>query len=200
MTQIAKIGVTRQCGVCGRTLLLGEQVEEFTNGVRRVSVCTLCLPEATARGWLRVGAPAPPPVEEDAPEQGERRGWRRKRRPVPEVEAPEPEEPERAVPVPAARAIERGVDAFNASAYRRTVASIAKSLGVPRASDVVLSGNRPDAIVTVAWEISWYQYRVEAEHGGHVRLEDRGDDPGDIDARWRDWNAQVAPDGQLTLV
>ena len=48
MTQIAKIGVTRQCGVCGRTLLLGEQVEEFTNGVRRVSVCTLCLPEATA--------------------------------------------------------------------------------------------------------------------------------------------------------
>src|SRR6476661_7143128 len=48
----------------------------------------------------------------------------------------------------------------------------------PRASVVVLSGNRPDAIVTVAWEISWYQYRVEAEHGGHVRLEDRGDDPG----------------------
>ena len=131
MTQIAKIGVTRQCGVCGRTLLLGEQVEEFTNGVRRVSVCTLCLPEATARGWLRVGAPAPPPVEEDAPEQGERRGWRRKRRGVPEEEPPEPE-PERSEPVPAARAIERGVDAFNASAYRRTVASIAKSLGVPK--------------------------------------------------------------------
>ena len=102
--------------------------------------------------------------------------------------------------MPAARALERGVDAFNASAYRRTVASIAKSLGVPRASVVVLSGNRPDAIVTVAWEISWYQYRVEAEHGGHVRLEDRGDDPGVIDQRWRDWNAQVADDGQLTLV
>ncbi len=100
----------------------------------------------------------------------------------------------------AARALERGVDAFNSSAYRRTVASIAKGLGVPRASVVVLSGSRPDAIVTVAWEISWYQYRVEAERGGHVRLEDRGDDPGAIDQRWRDWNAQVAPDGQLTLV
>ena len=71
---------------------------------------------------------------------------------------------------------------------------------MPRASVVVLSGNRPDAIVTVAWEISWYQYRVEAEHGGHVRLEDRGDDPGAIAHRWRDWNAQVADDGQLTLV
>ena len=199
VTQIGKIGITRECGVCGRTLLLGEQVEEFTNGVRRVSVCTLCLSEATARGWLRAGAPAPPPVEEDAPEAGERRGWLRRRRGPASVELPEPE-PERALPVPAARALERGVDAFNSSAYRRTVASIAKSLGVPRASVVVLSGNRPDAIVTVAWEISWYQYRVEAERGGHVRLEDRGDDPGAIDQRWRDWNAQVAPDGQLTLV
>jgi hypothetical protein len=199
VTQIAKIGITRQCGVCGRTLLLGEQVEEFTNGVRRVSVCTLCLPEATARGWLRAGAPAPLPIEEDAPEAGERRGWLRRRRGPLEAELPEPE-PESSLPVPTARAIERGVDAFNASAYRRTVASIAKSLGVPRASVVVLSGNRPDAIVTVVWEISWYQYRVEAEQGGHVRLEARGDDPGDIDQRWRDWNAQVADDGQLTLV
>jgi hypothetical protein len=199
VTQVRKIGITRQCGVCGRTLLLGEQVEEFTNGSRSVSVCTLCLPEASARGWLLMGAPAPPPVEEDVPEEGERRGWLRRRRGPAAVELPEPE-PEGSLPVPAARALERGVDAFNASAYRRTLASIAKSLGVPRASVVVLSGHRPDAIVTVAWEISWYQYRVEAEHGGHVRLEDRGDDPSVIDQRWRDWNAQVAPDGQLTLV
>jgi hypothetical protein len=199
VTQIAKIGITRQCGVCGRTLLLGEQVEEFISGSRSVSVCTLCLPEAEARGWLLVGAPAPPPVEEEVPEEGERRGWLRRRRGGPAVEEPEAAS-ERSVPVPAARALERGVDAFNASAYRRTLASITKSLGVPRASVVVLSGNRPDAIVTVAWEISWYQYRVEAEHGGHVRLEDRGDDPGVIDQRWRDWNAQVAVDGQLTLV
>jgi len=143
VTQIGKIGITRQCGVCGRTLLLGEQVEDFTNGVRRVSVCTLCLSEATARGWLRAGAPAPPPVEEDSPEAGEKRGWLRRRRGPAVVEEPEPE-PDRSLPVPAARALERGVDAFNASAYRRTVASIAKSFGVPRASVVVLSGNRPD--------------------------------------------------------
>ncbi|HET6171576.1 MAG TPA: hypothetical protein VFD90_03150 [Gaiellales bacterium] len=199
MTQIGKIGITRQCGVCGRTLLLGEQVEEFTNGARSVSVCALCLSEAAARGWLLVGAPAPPPVEEDVPDEGERHGWLRRRRAPTAVEEPEPPSG-RSLPVPAARALERVVDAFNASAYRRTLASIAKSLGVPRASVVVLSGNRPDAIVTVAWEISWYQYRVEAEHGGHVRLEDRGDDPGVIDQRWRDWNAQVAVDGQLTLV
>ena len=180
-------------------LLLGEQVEEFTNGVRRVSVCTLCLTEATARGWLRAGAPARRRSRRTRPRTPSgAAGCAAAERP-PSVAEPEPE-PERSLPMPAARALERGVDAFNSSAYRRTVASIAKSLGVPRASVVVLSGNRPEAIVTVAWEISWYQYRVEAERGGHVRLEDRGDDPGAIDQRWRDWNAQVSPDGQLTLV
>jgi hypothetical protein len=196
VTQIGKIGVTLQCGVCGRTLLLGEQVEEFTNGVRRVSVCTLCLSEATVRGWLRAGAPAPPPIEEDAQEPGEKRGWLRKRRGPATVVQPEPE-PDRSVPVPAARALERGVDAFNASAYRRTVASIAKSLGVPRASVVVLSGNRPDAIVTVAWEISWYQYRVTPDSGQPVRLAERGHDPGELESMFGEWNTHLVEDGRL---
>ena len=66
VTQIGKIGITRQCGVCGRTLLLGEQVEEFTNGVRRVSVCTLCLLRGDGARLAAASArPAPPPVEED---------------------------------------------------------------------------------------------------------------------------------------
>ena len=196
MTQIGKIGITRQCGVCGRTLLLGEQVEDFTNGVRRVSVCTLCLSEATARGWLRAGAPAPPPVEEDSPEAGEKRGWLRRRRGPAVVEEPEPE-PDRSLPVPAARALERGVHAFNASAYRRTVASIAKSFGVPRASVVVLSGNRPDAIVTVAWELSWYQYRVSPDSAQPVRLERRGHELEELEDGYKDWNAQVEDEGRL---
>ena len=51
-------------------------------------------------------------------------------------------------------------DIFNASDYRRTVGGIAKSLGEPRASIVPLSGVSGELIVTVAWDISWYQYRV----------------------------------------
>ncbi len=200
VTQIAKIGVTRQCGVCGRTLLLGEQVEEFTNGVRRVSVCTLCLSEAgRARLAARRRARA-------AAGRGGRAGGGRaarlaapaaRRRPSSRSRSPSPSA--RCRCRPRARSSAASTPSTRAPTAAR-VASIAKSLGVPRASVVVLSGNRPDAIVTVAWEISWYQYRVEAEHGGHVRLEDRGDDPGVIDQRWRDWNAQVAADGQLTLV
>ena len=97
-------------------------------------------------------------------------------------------------------ALVEAADLFNSSPHRRTVAGVAKSLGAPKSSIVPLSGVSGEMVVTVTWEISWYQYRVEAEHGGHVRLEDRGDDPGVIDQRWRDWNAQVADDGQLTLV
>ena len=116
----------------------------------------------------------------------------RRRRAPKSVEPPEPE-PERSLPVPAARALERGVDAFNSSAYRRTVASIAKGLGVPRASVVVLSGSRPDAIVTVAWEISWYQYRVEAERGGHVRLDTPWRRPRRDRPALRDWKPRSRP-------
>ena len=89
------------------------------------------------------------------------------------------------------------MDAFNASAFRRTVASIAKSLGVPRASVVVLSGNRPDAIVTVAWEISWYQYRVTPELAQPVRLAERGHDPSELDPMFTEWNADMAEDGRV---
>ena len=51
-------------------------------------------------------------------------------------------------------------DLFNASPYRRTVGGIGKSLGEPHASVVPLSGVNTEVVVTVAWDISWYQYRV----------------------------------------
>ena len=51
-------------------------------------------------------------------------------------------------------------DLFNDSAYRRTIAGIAKSLGGARVSLLSLSGVNPEVVITVAWDISWYQYRV----------------------------------------
>src|SRR5262249_58573420 len=50
-------------------------------------------------------------------------------------------------------------DLFNGSAYRRNVGGIAKSLGEPKASIQPLSGTSGELAVTVAWELSWYQYR-----------------------------------------
>src|SRR5204862_7302186 len=54
-------------------------------------------------------------------------------------------------------------EAFNASQFRRTVGAIGKSLGEPRVSVVVLSGLNPEVVLTVAWDISWYQYRVSVD-------------------------------------
>src|SRR5262249_61251571 len=73
-------------------------------------------------------------------------------------------------------ALLEAADLFNGSAYRRTVGGIAKSLGQPQASIVPLSGTSGELAVTVAWELSWYQYRVSPDSAQPVRLERRGDE------------------------
>ena len=47
----------------------------------------------------------------------------------------------------------------------------------PRVSVVVLSGVNAEVVVTIAWDISWYQYRVSPDSDNPVRLEGRGHDP-----------------------
>jgi hypothetical protein len=88
-------------------------------------------------------------------------------------------------------------DIFNASDYRRTVGGIAKSLGAPRASIVPLSGVNDELIVTVAWDISWYQYRVTPDSAQPVRLAERGHELGELDGKYRGWNANIEDDGRL---
>jgi hypothetical protein len=88
-------------------------------------------------------------------------------------------------------------DLFNASQYRRTVAGIAKSLGEPRVSVVTLSGVNAEVVVTVAWDISWYQYRVSPESENPVRLEERGHDPAELEGSFTDWNARLDDDGRI---
>lgn len=41
------------CDVCGRRLLRGETPDVFLAGGHRRTVCELCIPRATAEGWLR---------------------------------------------------------------------------------------------------------------------------------------------------
>jgi hypothetical protein len=88
-------------------------------------------------------------------------------------------------------------DIFNSSDYRRTVGGIAKSLGEPRASIVPLSGVSGELIVTVAWDISWYQYRVSPESAQPVRLAERGHELSELDAGYQRWNARIEQDGRL---
>ena len=94
-------------------------------------------------------------------------------------------------------AIVEAADLFNASQFRRTVGGIAKSLGAPRVSVVPLSGVTPDVVVTVAWEISWYQYRVTVDSAQPVRLAERGHDPSELEESFTAWNAHMVEDGRV---
>jgi hypothetical protein len=77
------------------------------------------------------------------------------------------------------------------------VAGVAKSLGAPQASIIPLSGVTGEMIVTVAWEISWYQYRVSPDSPQPVRLVERGHDIEELEDSYQGWNAQLADDGRL---
>src|SRR5215217_218310 len=79
----------------------------------------------------------------------------------------------------------------------RTVAGIAKSLGPPKASIVPLSGVNTEAVITVAWDISWYQYRVTVDSAQPVRLEERGLELREVDRGFQAWNAELDRHGRL---
>ena len=189
----------RQCAVCHRTLLMGERSFRFTPGGEDwVDVCALCTDQADEHGWIKEGSPTTPLVPDTA----------RRRRRFPGlglIEQHRKVEPEHVMPEPMLRRLSgteqaqvEAADLFNDSAYRRTIAGIAKSLGEARVSFLPLSGVNPEVVVTVAWDISWYQYRVVFESGQPVRLAERGYELDELDDRFKGWNGHLGPDGRLT--
>ena len=95
---------------------------------------------------------------------------------------------------------ERAVARFNSSEAGQTVARLTRTLGVPRAS-VGASAGAPDEVrVTIAWELSWYQWGVDIADELHPVFElDKGGEIDQIDAAARQWNAAVGEDGRLRL-
>jgi hypothetical protein len=94
--------------------------------------------------------------------------------------------------------IVEAVELFNASSYRRTVAGIARSLGDAQVSLVPLSGANAEVVVTVAWDISWYQYRVSFDATQPVKLAERGYELDELDGRFKAWNGFLEADGRIT--
>jgi hypothetical protein len=175
---------------------MGERAVRFSpaNGEQLVDVCPLCLEVATEHGWVKEGTPTSPTVS------GDRR--RRRRGLAGFFDRSHPDQT--IAPEPILRrlsedelAIVEAADLFNASAYRRTVGGIAKSLGDAKASIVPLSGVAGELAVTVAWDISWYQYRVSPESAQPVRLENRGHELSELEPDFRGWNAHLDGDGRL---
>jgi hypothetical protein len=180
---------------------MGERALRFSpgDGDELVDVCPLCQELAVEAGWIKEGAPTTPTLE------GGRRRRRRKRNLVEFLGLTRaPDDGALAQQEPILRRLSEGevalleaADLFNGSAYRRTVGGIAKSLGQPKASIVPLSGTSGDLAVTVAWELSWYQYRVSPDSAQPVRLERRGHELGELDEGYKDWNAEVEDEGRL---
>jgi hypothetical protein len=187
---------TRTCAICERTLLVGERTVRYSpNGEDFVDVCPLCQEVALDYGWVKEGSPTTPVV-------GDRR--RKRLGPLASLFESRKQPPERVVDEPILRrlsvpekAMVEAAELFNGSAFRRTVAGIAKSLGEPKASVVPLSGVNAEVVVTVAWDISWYQYRVTPESGQPVRLAERGHDPRELESMFTSWNAKLTADGRI---
>jgi hypothetical protein len=189
------IGVT--CAICERTLLLGERSVRFSpNGSDFVDVCPLCQERALEHGWIREGSPLLPTVH------AERRRHRGRfaerllgpRRPPLEASVAEPFLRRLSS---SDQAIVEAADVFNSSDYRRTVEGIGRSLGTPEVSIVPLSGVNTEVVITVAWDISWYQYRITFDSAQPVRLAERGLDPEELDAAFTVWNAAFGEDGRI---
>jgi hypothetical protein len=106
----------------------------------------------------------------------------------------------RAVPTNAQLKIERGIDLFNGSEHPRTVAGIARTLGSPRVSASTSGDASAEVTLTVAWDISWYQFVVDLSDSNHpVRLEGQGQEIDELTEEARNWNARAEPDGALAL-
>jgi hypothetical protein len=95
---------------------------------------------------------------------------------------------------------ERAAVRFNASEAGRTVAGLTRTLGKPRVS-VGSSAGSPELVrVTVAWELSWYQWGVDlGEEAGPVVELAKGREVTELDAAARHWNATAEEDGRIVL-
>lgn len=262
LTRVSSQGT---CAICGRTLLVGEQVLSYVSVEGRHEVCSLCAPGAVELGWL--------PAEEEGAEERLRAEKERKpgflaklfARPEREESAgsegieklppPAPDASPRATheldterhdieaqwaaedpaPVPAPRPkakpadlpapgprpdpagrgmrprrlqpdvspasrFERAIARFNSSDAGRTAAGLTRTLGAPSVSVGDLAGTADEVRITVAWELTWYQWGVDL--GDELRPVyelKKGFEVGEIDSAARQWNAS-AHDGRIVMV
>ena len=175
---------------------MGESATRFSaDGEAYLDVCPLCHEAAVQQGWVREGLPVSPALQQ--PFRRRKSLWTSLIGARPSEEQPVVEEPllRRLSDDEMARV--EAAELFNATTFRRTVNGVAKALGEPRVSILPLSGVTGEMVLTFAWDISWYQYRVSFESAQPVRLEQRGHDPDDLEASFSTWNAHLDETGRV---
>jgi hypothetical protein len=132
--------------------------------------------------------PAESPPEETAPA------------PPPRAPRTRPQAPRhvRAVPTTAEVKVERALELFNGSGHQRTVAGLARTLGQPWVTALPDPNQARAVFVLVAWELSWYRYRVDlGDEADPVMMLDKGEEIDQIDESLRAWNAALDDDGRV---
>jgi hypothetical protein len=215
------------CDVCGRTILKGERAESYlAPGGQRRQVCDLCSLRAQQEGWIRESAagdmptrvprseprrgllsrlrrrapepPAPPAPAPPRHTNGAEQSEQEEARPAPP--RPRPKDPRhvRAIPTTAQAKVDRALELFNGSSHQRTVAGLARTLGTPYVSAQPDAAQGSQVTVVVAWELSWYRYRVDlGDEADPVMMLDKGEEIEQIDEGLRDWNARLDSEGRV---
>ena len=199
-------------------------------GGERKQVCELCLGRAEQAGWIRERAhgdlpaallPREPrrsglitrlrkrleePVareraEEAAPEDEDHRADTHAAPSAPPPRS-RPKDPRhvRGVPTNAEVKIERALEFFNESEHPRTIAGIARTLGPPWVAAQPDPGAPSEVIVVVAWELSWYRYRVDLGDAEQpVLLLQKGEELSELGDVSPEWNVNASGDGTLNV-
>jgi hypothetical protein len=106
----------------------------------------------------------------------------------------------RAVPTTAQAKVERALELFNGSSHQRTIAGLARTLGTPFVSAQPDTAQGSQVSVVVAWDLSWYRYRVDlGDEADPVMMLDKGEEIEQIDEDLRDWNARLDADGRVLV-
>jgi hypothetical protein len=199
-------------------------------GGERKQVCELCLGRAEHAGWIRERAHGDLPaallpreprrsglftrlrkrLEEPVAAEGdggeapaeEEGAFDAHPPPAPAAPRSRPKDPRhvRGIPTNAEVKVERALEFFNGSEHPRTIAGIARTLGPPWVAAQPDPEAPREVIVVVAWELSWYRYRIDlADSEQPVLLLEKGEELGELGGEEQDWNGTASADGTLTV-
>jgi hypothetical protein len=80
------------------------------------------------------------------------------------------------------------------------VAGLVRTLGTPRVSVGAAAGAPDEVRITVAWELSWYQWGVDLGSDSRPVFQlGKGGEIDQLDSAARQWNAAVVEGGRIVL-
>jgi hypothetical protein len=106
----------------------------------------------------------------------------------------------RAVPTNAEHKVASAVEVFNSSEHRRTIAGVARSLGLPEISVLPSTTSASVVHVVASWELCWYRYEIDlSDEIPTVRVGGQGYELDELAPEERKPNATADDHGSLTL-